>query len=154
MNEIEKAIKVLKNTEHYIKFDYEYLEIETPLKAAIDLAITALEAQQADMWIPISCGKLPENEKEVDVTVERRFAEGDKRIFTCKAFYEDGTMWSEDSIYNWENFDNEPYDKEKEDFMVPQGWFESVSYVEESHVIDDFVTAWKYPSAPYKEEQA
>ena len=69
MTEIEKVIEVLKNTEHYIKFDYEYLEIETPLKKAIDLAITALEAQKADMWIPIS-SNLPEIEDEYIVTLE------------------------------------------------------------------------------------
>jgi hypothetical protein len=161
MNEIEKAISKLKSDigvlENYLNIRSNYKidnSFENELIKDLHSAITALEAQQADMWIPISSGRLPENEKEVDITVERRFEDGDKRVFTCRAVYEDGTVWSEESIYNWENFDNYSYDEEKEDFKVPQGWFESVSYAEESHVIDDYVIAWKYPSAPYKEEQA
>lgn len=76
--EIEKAIETLKNTEHYIKFDYEYLEIETPLKTAIDLAISALEAQQADRWIPVSDHN-PEETGHYTVTV-KYIKDGEKQV--------------------------------------------------------------------------
>jgi hypothetical protein len=45
------------------------------------------------------------------------------------------------------------YNEEKDDYKVPEGWFESVSYVEESHVIDDLVMAWKPISEPWKRDE-
>jgi hypothetical protein len=53
--EIEKAIESLKNNRY---FD----------EGVKDLAITALEAQQADAWIPVSSGLLPECDDDVRVT--------------------------------------------------------------------------------------
>jgi len=101
-------------------------------------------------WIPVS-EWLPECEKAVEVTVERHLPT--KTIYlTCRAIYEDGTVWSQDSRFRWENFDNYKYDEERDDWLVPEGWFEAVSYAEEFEAIDDFVIAWREVGEPYKPE--
>lgn len=118
----------------------------------LKILITALEAQKADRWIPIT-ERFPKCEEEVEITVERR-CDNKTYTFTCRAVYEDGNMWSEDSAFCWDNFDNMEYDEEKDDYKVPEGWFESVSYTEESHIIDDFVLAWKPINKPWTKEWA
>jgi len=118
---------------------YEAINVITELPTSIE----------ADRWIPVSSGRLPEIEKEVEITVERRW-EGKTYTFTCRAIYEDGTMWNEDSGYSWHDLDME-YDEDHDDFKVPEGWFEAVSYAEEFAVIDDFVVAWKPLPEPWKE---
>lgn len=101
-------------------------------------------------WIPVS-ERLPKCEKEVEVTVERHLPT--KTIYlTCRAMYEDGTIWQQDSGFNWENFDDCKYDEERDDWKVPEGWFESVSYAEECATIDDCVIAWREIGEPYKPE--
>jgi guanyl-specific ribonuclease Sa len=69
--EIEKAIEELKS----LKGICLYAEAgQQPTLAAIelakvyDLSITALEAQQADKWIPISSGRIPDEYTQVYVT--------------------------------------------------------------------------------------
>ena len=106
--------------------------------------------EDGDGWIPVS-EWLPECEKAVEVTVERHLPT--KTIYlTCRAIYEDGTVWSQDSRFRWENFDNYKYDEERDDWLVPEGWFEAVSYAEEFEAIDDFVIAWREVGEPYKPE--
>lgn len=105
-------------------------------------------------WIPVS-ERLPEPEKEVEVTAERHWSCSgeDKKIYlTCRAIYENGTIWREDSSFGWENFDNYEYDEERDDWKIPEGWFEYVTYGEESAAIDDFVIAWREIGEPYKAE--
>lgn len=144
MNEIEKAIDELKYRKGWIH------PCCTEWHKAQDLAITALEAQKADMWIPVTV-RLPECEEEVEVTIERR-REGETYTFTCRAIYEDGNMYDEESGYTWNEFDNAEYDEERDDYKVPQGWYESVYYAEEFSSIDDFVIVWKPITKPWKEE--
>jgi len=105
-----------------------------------------------EKWIPV-LERLPENEKEVEVSIERRLENGTRR-FTCRAIYEDGSIWSENSRFNWNDFDgldsDLEYSKELDDWKVPQGWFEAATYVEEFAVIDDFVIAWRPLPEPYQ----
>ena len=54
MNEIEKAIG-------YFTFQSKNQEHSEQYMRLCELAAIALEAQQADMWIPISSGRLPED---------------------------------------------------------------------------------------------
>jgi len=102
-------------------------------------------------WIPVG-ERLPENEKEVEVSIERRLENGTRRL-TCRAIYEDGTIWSESSRFNWNDFDgldsDLEYSKELDDWKVPQGWFEAATYAEEFAAIGDFVVAWRPLPEPY-----
>jgi len=101
-----------------------------------------------EKWIPVS-ERLPENEKEVEVSIERRLENGTRR-FTCRAIYEDGNIWSESSLYHWEDLDD--YDEECGDGKVPQGWYEAATYAEEFVAIGDFVVAWRPLPEPYVAE--
>lgn len=108
-------------------------------------------------WILVSV-ELPKCEHEVDVTIKRIVNydnEDHEFIFTCRAFYEDGEMWSEDSDYYWEyeyEYDS-IYDEERDDFKVPKGWYEPTRFSETFARIDDdcVILAWKPVQEPYKD---
>jgi len=100
----------------------------------------------AGEWIPVG-ERLPENEKEVEVSIERRLENGTRR-FTCRAIYEDGNIWSENSLYHWDDLGD--YDEKRGDGKVPQGWYEAATYAEEFAVIGDFVVAWRPLPEPYQ----
>ncbi|WP_162300629.1 DUF551 domain-containing protein [Anaerosacchariphilus polymeriproducens] len=150
MNEIE-AINILKRIEvhrnpmsniHLMPFERE----------AIDLAIQALEEKLNNRWIPVS-ERLPESEQEVELSVKRITDFGTYR-FTVRGFYEDGNVWNEDSFCCWEYEKNvHELDKEKNDFKIPEGWWELSTYADEYciHLIDDYVMAWRELPEPYKE---
>jgi len=103
-------------------------------------------------WIPVG-ERLPENEKEVEVSIERRLENGTRRL-TCRAIYEDGNIWSENSRFNWNDFDSLDndleYSKELDDWKVPAGWYEAATYAEEFAAIGDFVVAWRPLPEPYQ----
>ena len=79
----------------------------------------------------------PESEKEVEITyVSKHLETGEPLCFTARAFYEDGTINTEDSSFSWEDTDNWEYDEEKDGYVIPEGWFESISFAEEFGVVD------------------
>lgn len=140
----QEAIEAIRS--NYPTSGYEML------KEALNMAMNALEQQEKERWHVVADGDLPKCEKEVEITVERHY-EDKIYTFTCRAIYEDGNRWNEDSSYNWNDFDNAEYDEEKDDWKVPEGWSEAVSYAEEFAVIDDFVIAWKELPEEYKSEE-
>lgn len=142
MNNILKAIDTIKDLNRGLS-DNGYV------REANNFAIQALEEKQQREWIPVS-ERLPEPEKEVEVTVKVKYENGE-RTFTCRAIYENGKIWRENSNFCWNDFDNVVYDTKRDDWKVPEGWFEAVSYAEEFAVIDDFVIAWRELPEPYKE---
>lgn len=108
-------------------------------------------------WIPVT-ERLPENEVEVLILAERRYcciAKPDHKTvqIVAKAFHTDGKMNTEDSGYTWELWDTgADYDEEADAYIIPEGWWESVTYGEEFAAVDDFVTHWMpMPQAPGKE---
>jgi hypothetical protein len=153
LHKLKKYSEILRNPDEFFHHMQGHRTELSMVLSAFDIAIMSetiiksLKMLQNNNWVPVT-ERMPDNETEVDVTVERRY---DDKIhtFTCRAVYEDGTMWSDDSMFCWDNFDNMEYDEEKDDYLVPEGWFESVSYLEESHIIDDFVIAWKPVSNPW-----
>lgn len=59
------------------------------------------------------------------------------------AFYENGKITTEDSDYAWnDEYDWADYDEEKDAYIIPEGWFESVRFAEEFGVVDRVVTHW------------
>ena len=110
---------------------------------------------ESPAWIPCS-ERLPENETEVEISCIRKYiGAGDKKkvaYFTARAFYTDGTMTTEDSSYVWEDCDNWKYDEEKDAYIIPEGWWEYVTFSEEFGVVDAEVIAWQPLQKPYKGE--
>lgn len=108
--------------------------------------------EAAQRWIPVT-ERLPENEQEVFVTVEvRPFGRKPFRR-VVRAFYTDGKHTDADSAYSWNDFPNPQYD-DKDNLIIPEGWWESSDYSEQQGMIDDFVVAWREPLEPWEEEKA
>lgn len=101
-------------------------------------------------WILCS-KKLPENEQEVEITYTRKhYLTGEKLYFTARAFYEDGTLTVNESAYDWTENDYYEYIEETDSYIVPKGWYEDASFVEEFAQISETVIAWRPISKPYK----
>lgn len=105
-------------------------------------------------WIPCS-ERLPENEQEVEITyVKKHWKTGEPLYFTCRAFYTDGTMNTEESDYAWNETDNWEYNENLDAYIIPEGWWESVSFAEEFFSVDVPVIAWQPLPEPYKGESS
>lgn len=105
---------------------------------------------QIGEWI--SCSeRFPENETEVEITfIRKHYKTGETLYLTARAFYEDGTLPTEKSIFVWNEVDNWKYDENIDSYIIPEGWFEGVSFSEEFGLVDMPVIAWRYLSAPYQ----
>lgn len=104
-------------------------------------------------WIPCS-ERMPESEKDVEITyVSKQWKTGEPLYFIARAFYEDGTMTTETSSFNWDDTDHWEYDEEKDYHVIPEGWFESVSFAEEFGAVDMPVIAWREIAEPYRTEE-
>lgn len=110
--------------------------------------------QAAQIWIPIE-EMLPEPEARVLVCAESRVGDKVYKHITC-GMYEDGTVWREESSWNFQDFDypEDAYDEEKDDWKIPEGWWEYTIYNsdEGNYPIDDFVTHWLPLPEPPKGE--
>jgi len=99
-------------------------------------------------WISVK-EKLPLNEERVLICSDRKFEDGSIIQIRTVAMHEDGTMCTIDSGFCWgEGIDFE-YDKEADDYIIPEGWWEQNMYCEEFSNVDDFVTHWMpLPDSP------
>lgn len=113
----------------------------------------AIRALDESGWILCS-ERMPENETEVEITFIRKHYETGKTLYlTARAFHEDGTLSTEGSAFYWNETDNWEYDEETDSYIIPEGWFEGVSFAEEFGVVDLPVIAWRYPSEAYKPQE-
>ena len=91
-------------------------------------------------WISVK-DRLPENEREVLVCCNRN-----GYLFVCPAIYEDGTVLTEDSMWNWyELYSYGTYSEEHDDYFVPQGWWENRCFTPDdvyNNPVDCEVTHW------------
>lgn len=103
-------------------------------------------------WIPCS-ERPPKNETEVEITcIRRHIGAGNKKkvsLFTARAFYTNGTMTTEDSNFVWYDTDNWAYDEKKDAYIIPEGWWEYVTFSEEFGAIDAEVIAWRPLQEPF-----
>lgn len=79
---------------------------------------------------------------------------GKKYKYIVIGMYEDGNVYEGNSKYLWEdcNWDeDEYYDEEKDDYLVPEGWWEDGVYSETTGLIDDEVIAWMPLPEVYEE---
>ena len=106
---------------------------------------------RAGGWISVK-ERLPKNEQEVLVCCERS-----KCRFVCPAIYEDGTVLTQDSVWNWYDIDScGTYSEENDDYFVPQGWWENRQFTPDdvyNNPVDCNVTHWMYLPEPPKGEQ-
>lgn len=111
------------------------------------------EQPKVGEWILCS-ERLPENETEVEISCIRRYigAGNEKKVayITARAFYTDGTMTTEDSSFYWEDTYNWEYDEEKDAYIIPEGWWEYVTFSEQFGVVDAEVVAWMPLPEVYK----
>ena len=109
-------------------------------------------ARQSE-WISVD-ERLPEPEKEVLILAIRRYVymgEVHEAHTITTAMYEDGTMSTEDSEWNWHDIDF-IYDEENDVQYIPEGWWEYRHYNPDdvyNNAVDDKVTHWMpLPEAP------
>ena len=137
----EKLIEILRKP----IFPHELADpIEAVADYLLDNGVTVQE------WVSVD-DRLPKNEVDVLICAQRRYYKGGTIPVVSTAFYTDGKMNTEESVYNWDlgNVDME-YDEEVDAYIVPEGWWESVRYGEEFSAVDDFVTHWMPMPVPPK----
>lgn len=98
------------------------------------------ESEHTRQWISVR-DRLPENEQEVFVCCNR----GGYR-FCCPAIYEDGSVLTQDSAWNWyELYNYGTYSGENDDYFVPKGWWENRHFTPDDVYncpVDCEVTHW------------
>lgn len=146
----------------------EYIEREAAIKAIYDSdpngirrtlgfnvgqieeALRAVPAESVPQWISVK-DRLPKVETEVLVACDRN-----GRRFVCPAIYEDGTVLTQDSIWNWYELENYgTYSEENDDYFVPQGWWENRQFTPDdiyNNPVDCAVTHWMPLPEPPKGE--
>jgi hypothetical protein len=91
-------------------------------------------------WISVK-DKLPEPETEVLAVCVRNGYR-----FICPVIFEDGTMLTQNSMWNWyELWNYGTYSEENDDFFVPEGWWENRQFTPDdiyNNPVDCTVTHW------------
>lgn len=109
------------------------------------------DAQKPDRISVKGEDELPKNEQEVLIYCNR----GGFR-FVCPAIYEDGTMLTQDSRWNWNDIEEYgTYSEENDDYFVPKGWWENRQFTPDDVYncpVDCEVTHWMPLPKPPKEE--
>ncbi len=121
------------------------------LQAADMLEKLATEKEEKKPeWISVKDGP-PKNEQEVFIYCNRG---GFK--FVCPAIYEDGTMLTQNSRWNWNDLEEYgTYSEENDDYFVPKGWWENRQFTPDDVYncpVDCEVTHWMPLPEPPKEE--
>lgn len=91
-------------------------------------------------WISVK-DKLPEPETEVLAVCVRNGYR-----FICPVIFEDGTMLTQNSMWNWYELENYgTYSEENDDYFVPEGWWENRHFTPDdiyNNPVDCTVTHW------------
>lgn len=91
-------------------------------------------------WISVK-DKLPEPETEVLAVCVRNGYR-----FICPVIFEDGTMLTQNSMWNWYELENYgTYSEENDDYFVPEGWWENRQFTPDdiyNNPVDCTVTHW------------
>ena len=111
-----------------------------------------MQLEEKHQWVSVK-DRPPENEQEVFIYCNRG---GFK--FVCPAIYEDGTMLTQNSRWNWYDIEEYgTYNEENDDYFVPKGWWENRQFTPDDVYncpVDCEVTHWRpLPKPPKEEEQ-
>lgn len=113
--------------------------------------LAAEKDEKKPEWISVKDGP-PKNEQEVFIYCNRG---GFK--FVCPAIYEDGTMLTQNSRWNWNDLEEYgTYSEENDDYFVPKGWWENRQFTQDDVYncpVDCEVTHWMELPKPPKEEE-
>lgn len=164
---LSEAIKIIKGLIASVELAYKSSPLTDkeahPAIDALNLAISALEKQEADRWIPVT-ERLPKCEQEVLICTKKKTYIHEKSGFewcvnpiVTPAMYEDGTMLEVDSKWHWEDCDWAGWDEEEDCGIIPEGWWENSQFNpdgEYNHAIDVEVVAWRPLPEAYTEEEA
>ena len=109
--------------------------------------IDRLEAE--GKWISVEA-RLPEPEQEVFVCVRSKIS---NYSYVCCAMYVPENWYRQSSDFCWDFECCDDYDEEQDDFIVKQGWYESIHNWDDYSVvgIEDIVTHWMPLPEPPKE---
>lgn len=143
--EIGRDLEGGRVTDRYTAAAYGFQE-------AKDRIAEIIRSHSNDGWIPCS-GRMPENEKEVEITYTWKHPDGRNLYGTARAFYTDGTMTTEDSGYNWEDTGSWKYCGEIDAPYIPEGWWECVAFGENFSAVDQKVIAWRHCAEPNRPVQ-
>lgn len=129
----------------------EYIEREAALRTAhimrpedksLETEIANIPAADVapEGWISVK-DKLPEPETEVLAVCVRNGYR-----FICPVIFEDGTMLTQNSMWNWYALENYgTYSEENDDYFVPEGWWENRQFTPDdiyNNPVDCTVTHW------------
>lgn len=112
------------------------------LLAAVCLVAGAFIAfvLRGDYWRRVK-DKLPKPETEVLAVCVRNGYR-----FICPVIFEDGTMLTQNSMWNWYELGNYgTYSEENDDYFVPEGWWENRQFTPDdiyNNPVDCTVTHW------------
>lgn len=115
----------------------------------LEKLVAERDAQKPE-WVSVKDGP-PKNEQEVLIYCNRG---GFK--FVCPAIYEDGTMLTQNSCWNWYEIEEYgTYSEENDDYFVRKGWWENRQFTPDDVYncpVDCEVTHWMPMPKPPKEE--
>ena len=130
---------------------YDCGSIINPQAADMLEKLAAEKDEKKPEWSSVKDGP-PKNEQEVLIYCNRGGFN-----FVCPAIYEDGTMLTQNSRWNWNDIEEYgTYSEENDDYFVPKGWWEKRQFTPDDVYncpVDCEVTHWKALPKPPKEEE-
>ena len=152
----EAAIAYIREQSEECQKAFEELGGESGIYADAynDLAEDFYNIPAADVapvgWISVK-DKLPEPETEVLAVCVRNGYR-----FVCPVIFEDGTMLTQNSMWNWYELENYgTYSEENDDYFIPEGWWENRQFTPDdiyNNPVDCAVTHWMPLPEPPKED--
>ena len=152
--ELAKTLRLCDSTSCVDCALFEFVDCGSAAKQQAADMLEKLAAEKDEKkpeWSSVKDGP-PKNEQEVLIYCNRG---GFK--FVCPAIYEDGTMLTQNSRWNWNDIEEYgTYSEENDDYFVPKGWWENRQFTPDDVYncpVDCEVTHWKALPKPPKEEE-
>lgn len=162
--DVDALLEAMPKDDVLLSCDVRKVILDAPIVDAVllDFHNLCLEIGRAEIeklialvkkneWISVEDGP-PQNEQEVLIYCNR-----DGFKFVCPAIYEDGTMLTQNSRWNWYDIEEHgTYSEENDDYFVAKGWWENRQFTPDDVYncpVDCEVTHWRPLPKPPKEEE-